>query len=148
MYVFANKDPMNEHNIERLAEMSSEENPVAVCKPCFNSSKLNKTSSIKKHFEKDKIPPASLLCRGAKVAIIGKNFEPDWGLFNGSLGTVDEIVFAKNANPNDGDFPLYVAVDSRNIKDPFGTRKIQKLFPFQSSQQSVKKGVVTGHFSH
>jgi len=41
------------------------------------------------------IEPILNICQGAKVQISGKNYEPDWGLFNGAVGTVQEIVYLK-----------------------------------------------------
>ncbi len=46
--------------------------------------------------------PVVNICRGAKVQLMGRNFEPDWGLYNGSIGTVKEIVFERDENPLDG----------------------------------------------
>ncbi len=40
-----------------------------------------------------------------------RNFEPDWGLYNGSIGTVKEIVFKKGESPLDGTLPQYVIVE-------------------------------------
>jgi hypothetical protein len=37
--------------------------------------------------------------------------QPDWGLFNGTVGTVKEIVFNKDENPLDGTLPQYIIVD-------------------------------------
>lgn len=42
---------------------------------------------------------------------IGKNFNPKEGLFNGAIGTVVEIVYKANQNPNNGHYPHYVLVD-------------------------------------
>ena len=42
---------------------------------------------------------------------IGKNFCPIWGLHNGAVGIVDEIVFKTGQNPNNRDLPDYVVVD-------------------------------------
>ncbi len=36
------------------------------------------------------------ICRGARVQITGKNFEPDWGLFNGA---VENVVCEDNLDP-------------------------------------------------
>jgi hypothetical protein len=35
------------------------------------------------------------ICQG-RVQISNKNFEPDWGLYNGEIGTVVEIVINEN----------------------------------------------------
>ncbi len=44
------------------------------------------------------------------MQISGRNFEPDWGLYNGAVGTVVEIVFNKNESPLDGTLPQYILV--------------------------------------
>jgi hypothetical protein len=51
------------------------------------------------------------ICHGAKVQLRGKIFEPDWGLYNGSVGHVVEIIFEKESSPLDGSLPEYVIVD-------------------------------------
>ena len=44
------------------------------------------------------------------VCLSNHNFEPEWGLFNNSVGEVEEIVFKDGDNPNAGDQPCYIAV--------------------------------------
>jgi hypothetical protein len=92
-----------------LAAVSNQDNPVAVLKTklcCTKDNKRGKSS----HFDSPPPDPCTI-CVDCKVSIAGKNFNPSWGLFNGSIGTVKEIVFATDANPNHGDFPLYVVVE-------------------------------------
>jgi hypothetical protein len=48
------------------------------------------------------LEPISLICREANVQINGKKIEPDWGLYNVSMGTVIEIIYGEDENPNDG----------------------------------------------
>jgi hypothetical protein len=68
--------------------------------------------NIPKCFKQDnEIEPVSNICRGAKVQLAGRNFDPDWGLYNGSIGTVKEIVFKKGESPLDGTLPQYVIAD-------------------------------------
>ena len=76
-------------------------------------------SNYKKHKNKagcfrteTNIEPISLFFRGANVQINGKKFEPEWGLYNESMGKVIDIVCGEDENPNDGqyvivDFPQY-----------------------------------------
>ena len=40
-------------------------------------------------------------CHESRVQLTGKNFEPDWGLFNGAQGTIKEIVYKENKSPLD-----------------------------------------------
>ena len=58
------------------------------------------------------------MCRDCKVQICGKNFRPEWVLFNGAIGVVQEIVFGKDKNPNDGDQPKYVTVKFDHYEGP------------------------------
>ena len=37
--------------------------------------------------------------------------EPDWGLYNGAIGTVKEIVYTLNKSPIDDDLPEFVLVE-------------------------------------
>jgi hypothetical protein len=50
-------------------------------------------------------------CREARVQLNRKNFEPDWGLFNGMQGMIKEIVYKENESPLDYKFPQYIIVD-------------------------------------
>jgi hypothetical protein len=62
------------------------------------------------------------VCRGAKVQISGKNFEPDWGLYNGAVGKVIETVFKENENLLDGTQPQYIVVDFPQYRDKGKTK--------------------------
>ena len=114
MYIFANKAPMQEHNRKKLQEQNSEDNPVARIHTT-TTTQNKKYRGVTKHFARQQgqtaIPSVVNICRGAKVQLTGKNFEPDWGLYNGSIGTVKEIVFKEHENPLDGFQPEYVIVD-------------------------------------
>ena len=61
---------------------------------------------------------ASMLSKGAMVCLIEKNFEPEWSLFNNSIGEVEEIVFRDGDNPNNGDQPCYIAVKFPQYSGP------------------------------
>ena len=65
-------------------------------------------------------PLLTHICVGAKVAIKGNNIAPTWGLYNGAIGTVKEIVFALGKNPNLGHLPLYVAVEFNSYNPQIG----------------------------
>jgi len=99
LYIFANKKQMKEHNLERLKAQHSFENPVARLK-AISVLKGKLLRNISKCFKQDnEIEPVSNKCRGAKIQLAGRNLEPDWGLFNGSIGMVKEIVFKKGKSP-------------------------------------------------
>ena len=103
-------------NLQRLVEHSNPENPVAVCRTKSDGQFHGK--AIKKHFERSEIPSSSLLAVESKVAIENKNFCPQWGLHNGAVGTVKEIVFAEGTSPNAGDLPQYIVVEFLNYIGP------------------------------
>jgi ATP-dependent exoDNAse (exonuclease V) alpha subunit len=105
MHIFTTRKRCSEFNTSNIIQQQSENNPVAMIK--------NKLSKKKKTTDNDisSIPKTTLLCRGAKVCIRGKNFNPKRGLFNGSIGTVIDIVYKQGENPNTSHFPHYVIVD-------------------------------------
>jgi hypothetical protein len=63
------------------------------------------------------------ICRGARVQICGKIFEPDWGLYNGAIGHVVEIIYQKDTGPLDGSLPEYVVVGPLNTEALHGFQK-------------------------
>ena len=66
---------------------------------------------------------------GAKVDIQGQNIQPNWGLYNGCIGTVKEIIFGVGKNPNHGHLPLYVAVEFPSYNPPKTVPLFDKLNP-------------------
>ena len=128
MYLFATKAPRDNHNYYMLSRLASETNPVALVRTKPRSLINNKRATLA-HFNNDSMPGAALLCRGAMVSITGHNFEPDWGLYNNSIGYVDEIIFALNDNPNNGDQPLYVAVEFPQYCGPVWDINNPKIVP-------------------
>ena len=103
-------------NLEILTETTGPSNPVAICKTKSNG--LHDGKAIKSHFKNSEIPGTSIIAVGTKVALENRNFNPLWGLHNGAVGTVNEIIFAKGKNPNSGDLPDYVVVDFPLYKGP------------------------------
>ena len=109
IYLFYKNHKRIHKNLELLIQKSCKSNPVAVCKTISQGKKAGK--AVKGHFKKTESTNSALLFVGCKVALENRNFNPSWGLHNGAVGTVDEIVFDKGCNPNNGDLPLYVVVD-------------------------------------
>lgn len=107
VYIFWTNEKRVQRNLAQLLELNTDENPTAIIKPKGQGSKYGK--SINAHFDTD-TPSASLLCIGAKVCLNGPNLYPSWGLHTGACGIVQEIVFEKGHNPNNGDHPKYVVV--------------------------------------
>jgi PIF1-like helicase len=107
LYLFWTNEKRTKHNLERLGQVNSPDNPTAIIRPKTSGTKFGK--SINRHFGTE-LPKASLLCIDAIVSLQGQNFFPSWGLHNGACGNVKEIVFATDKNPNNGDLPEYVVV--------------------------------------
>ena len=128
IYMFATHEDKNDHNCEKLSNICNIDNPLACLKyknhypskRCFQS-----------HFDSDSTPLNTYFCVGAIVAIKGKNFQPCWGLYNGAIGTVKEIVFENQCNPNLGDLPAYVSVEFESYNPP------TNVPPFDPSNKKV-----------
>ena len=116
IYLFFRNNKRILKNLEMLVKHSTKDNPVAICKTISKGKHNGK--AIKSHFEKSKTPSSALLSVGCKVAIENRNFNPIWGLHNGAVGIVDEIIFDKDKSPNNGDLPLYVVVDFPHYVGP------------------------------
>jgi hypothetical protein len=117
-YIFANKKDMMEHNWEKLREKHSVNNPVARISTQTTTKGITYKGRAKCIKKETDIEPMLNICRGAKVQITGKNFEPDWGLFNGAVGKVIEIVYKEGTSPLDGTFPEFVIVDIPTYRGP------------------------------
>jgi hypothetical protein len=60
----------------------------------------------------------TMLCREAMVEIVKANIEPKWGLYNGTIGTVVDIVYHQGENPKNGHLPKVVVVDFKHYRGP------------------------------
>ena len=107
LHLFAFKKDRDELNYSSLSKICETTNPVAIIKSQVTTTFKNKHA----HFKDSNLPRICTICCGCKVALKGKNILPRLGLFNGSIGSVDEIVYEEGKNPNAGDMPLYVAVN-------------------------------------
>jgi hypothetical protein len=109
LFVFAMNKACIDHNVQALSDMCNPTNPVAMIQPKFVYGQMGR----KIHFKtkRENFPESTCICRGARVMIKGRNIHPKWGLYNGSISTVIDIVFREGKNPNEGDLPLYVLVE-------------------------------------
>jgi energy-coupling factor transporter ATP-binding protein EcfA2 len=107
IYLFWTNEKRVTHNLQHLATTNTPDNPTAIIKCIGKNNGWGK--AIASHFHEAK-PLSTLICRGATVSIQGKNFYPLWGLHNGACGTVKEIIFSTDHNPNRGHLPVYVVV--------------------------------------
>ena len=97
-------------------EKSGPTNPVAICRT--KSDGVHNGKAISSHFKDSKIPSSALLSIGTKVALENRNFCPQWGLHNGAVGTIEEIVFKEGESPNMGHRPQYVVVNFPQYQGP------------------------------
>jgi hypothetical protein len=133
LFLSANREPVDEYNFMRLATVCSKENPVAIVK---SKTQGKNEVGVSSHFDSG-CPATAHLCIGAKVSLQGRNFNPAWGLFNGSIGTVREIVFSPDDNPNDGDQPLYVVVEFNSYCGPAWDESNPKVRTYTESRWLV-----------
>ena len=160
LYVFANTAPKIEHNRRRLKETSDYSgNPVAVLRARYTGGPGRINKPVRWHFAERnsndvinfKTPERCLICVGCKVSVCGRNLCPEWGLFNGAMGTVTEIHFRAtedNAapNPNNGDMCSYVVVNFPGYKGPVWDKKEPKCVPIPVVTERCSKGCCTKHF--
>lgn len=52
------------------------------------------------------------------MSLKARNILPEWGLFNGAIGTVMDIVFQENESPHGNNLPAYVLVDFPQYTGP------------------------------
>ena len=131
IHLFFRNEPRIRHNLEQLSKEHSKERPVAFIRTVSNGSA---GKAIASHFRNREAPETLICCVGSTVALDGRNFCPQWGLHNGAMGFVEEIVFDKNTNPNDGDLPKYVVVNFPAYNGPIWDKNNPKV----SNKQQYK----------
>lgn len=123
-YIFYRNEDRKRHNITQIAKESSPMNPVARMPVVSRGGAHGKGTAC--HFVGD-IPETAMLCIGSLCSIQQQNFMPSWGLHNHACGTVEEMVYAKGSNPNNGDLPLYVVVQFPQYSGPAWDKQNPKV---------------------
>ena len=126
MYLFTNNADKDDKNVEKLVQASKNGDvPVARIDCWYDTIKLQNGPDnrvCKSHFDKSTFTDHTDMCVGARVAINKVNFLPEVGLYNGSIGTVIDIVYKNSTvGPNDkqsNHLPDYVVVDFPNLNLP------------------------------
>lgn len=107
IFLFTDSAPTVEHNHQCLAEIHSKSKPIAIIPSTSKGNAGGKAVNL--HFDKD-LPMTAIMCIGAIVTLVRKNFKPSWGLHNGSISTVIAIVHATGESLNDNNLQLFVVV--------------------------------------
>ena len=148
IYVMATNHDKTRQNMKKLKELANELNPVCIL-PCkyntTNASDKNR-KPYTRHFADDESPSLTTICTGCLVAISGKNFNPAWGLHNGSIGKVQHIHFNPGQNPNNGDLPLYVVVSFATYRGPIWDVNNPTFVPIPILQNLCSKKCCTKTF--
>jgi hypothetical protein len=130
LFLFATNEPKDRCNQDRLYAQHSSENPVAEIKSQITNKHGVSIGRNSKHFKSNgNILDKTYLCRGAKVQLYGKNIKPEWGLFNGALGEVKDIVYKEGESPQTNDLPEYVLVHFPQYKGPAFDERDSKMVP-------------------
>ena len=106
LFLFANKEPRDTLNFQRLRACRSHDNPVARIKAITR--KDGRFVSNNKHYDEDSIPACIVML---KCPLLETTYAFHIGLFNGSIGSVLDIVLKQNKSPNNFDLPAYVLVE-------------------------------------
>ncbi len=135
LYLYATNKPKNEKNLQMLHKLSTTTNePVALINAQFRHIS-DSDKPVLGHFDLKSITLSSPLCIGCKVAIDTINICPTWGLYNGCLGTVVDIVYDHPQGPNNytTNIPKYVIVDVPEFQPPPNVKVWDSLHPTVSN---------------
>ena len=129
LFLFSNNKAKEMHNIFKLTQVCSKQNPCAK----MVSIKSGRHCKCREQcWHDDNRPNKAFFCVGSVVMIKGCNFHPRWGLYNGSMGTVKDIVYEKDQSPHvAGCLPSYVLVDFPHYCGPplFGNKERRQYVP-------------------
>ena len=97
MHLFATKENRDNHKTKQLTEQNTPTIPVAVIKSItLGSCGYN----LSNHYDEDQIPQSTMFCVGCRVSLVGVNIKPEQGLYDGSIGTVLDIVYEHKEGPH------------------------------------------------
>ena len=130
MHLFAFNHQITEFNIRKLKEINNNDNPVARFNPLYSSCHISSMKTTSRHFDAkgDKYVP-TYLARGCKVELKGRNIAPQYGLYNGAMGIVMDIVFNINESPHTGHLPRYVMVQFPAYTGPQFCNRHHNIIP-------------------
>ena len=146
-YVYAKREHVREKNSQRLYEVSSSINPVARIHCRSFKRQDNQLKAIASHFSSTRNDSIqTLICKNATVQIEGRNFVPEWGLYNHADGRVVDIVYSKDKSPNKGDLPLYIVVHIKEYSGPVWDKSNPKHVPMPVTVLGCDHGCCERHY--
>ena len=121
IWIFPTREKSHARNVNVLSSMNSNGTPVVYCKSVNRGSCATRGQKDNKGLDKDVqgLPNRLVLCVGAKVSLT-YNLHVAWNLFNGSQGTIVDIVYFGTRKPSvDGStFPDLILVRFPGYKGP------------------------------
>jgi hypothetical protein len=146
MWLFTTKHECADHNIRMLRE-KNKDHPVAKMQRVSRSSVNPEKGITKSHFDDDLHDLTEGICVSARVALTRPNLKPDWGLYNGAIGTVISIIYRKGECPNKINpstktifLPQYVVVEFDSYKGPVWNVHKPKQVPIAPKTKYCTKG--------
>jgi len=142
MWIFSNNNDVRKKNVDKLVEISKTNKlPVTRLNCWYDTNKKQngkERRAYTSHFDSKCYKSQTDLCIGERVTLRNWNILPCGGLYNGSIGTVIEIVDKNNPiGPNDkqhNHLPDYVVVDFPHLKLPPYIEPCDKLHPMVMSR--------------
>jgi hypothetical protein len=92
LHLFTRHQAKDAYHEQKIRETVTETNPLAGIR-CIDGITANNAKSKSTHLNKTFHMRKKMLCRDAMVGITKVNIEPKWEFFNGSIGTVVDIIF-------------------------------------------------------
>jgi hypothetical protein len=91
LHLYATHQQKNAYNEEMLRRTGTEDNPLAVIE-CKDETSSNNNKFMFRHLHNTYDMRKTMLCRAAMVELSKTNVMPKWGLYNGALGTIIDII--------------------------------------------------------
>ena len=133
LFVFPTHEEEWKHNKTKLLEMN-ENNPIALIKAKGSGSHSHTSGSDKA----GGLVKTLYLCRGAKVRLTS-NLNIPYGLFNGSMGTVVDIIYRDGKCPSDS-LPDVVMVHFPKFTGPAFIESHPKVVPIVPVERKIECG--------
>jgi hypothetical protein len=91
LHLFTRHQAKNTYNEQKLRKTETETNHLVVIW-CTDETTATNAKNKSTHLNNTFVMRKAILCWDAMVEITKVNIEPNWGLFNGAIGTVADII--------------------------------------------------------